>query len=157
MTLAATDAALVTEHDAVLLDLDGVVYRGPDPVPDAVAALNAVRGVRLAYLTNNANRPPAAVADHLSALGLTVTIDDIVTSAQAIAGVIARDLPPGSSVLTIGGEGLRAALQERGLVAVSDRRDPHVAAVVQGYSPDIGWRDLAEAAYAIESGLPWYA
>ncbi len=157
MTLAATESALVAGHDAVLLDLDGVVYRGPDPVPGAVAALDAVVDARLAYLTNNANRPPVSVADHLRELGLTVTIDDIVTSAQAIAGVIARDLPAGSSILTVGGEGLRAALAERGLVAVSDRHDRQVVAVVQGYSPDLGWRDLAEAAYAIESGLPWYA
>lgn len=157
MTLAATDAALVASHDAVLLDLDGVVYRGGDAVPGAVEALSAVRDARLAYLTNNANRPPSAVADHLRELGLDVTVDDIVTSAQAIAGAIAHDLPAGSTVLTIGGDGLRTALRERGLVPVDDRHERDVAAVVQGYSPDLGWRDLAEAAYAVATGLPWYA
>lgn len=157
MTLAATDAALVASHDAVLLDLDGVVYRGGEAVPGAVESLTAVHDARLAYLTNNANRPPAAVADHLRELGLDVTVDDIVTSAQAIAGVLAHDLPAGSAVLTIGGEGLRTALRERGLVPVDDRHIPDVAAVVQGYSPDLGWRDLAEAAYAVTTGLPWYA
>lgn len=156
MILNATDGALVARHDAILLDLDGVVYRGPDPVPGAVAALNAVRGVRLAYLTNNANRAPSAVADHLRELGLTVAEDDIVTSAQAIAGVMAQDLPPASVVFTVGGDGLRSALLERGLEPVDDRQDPRVAAVVQGYNPDIGWRDLAEAAYAVGAGLPWY-
>lgn len=156
MTLAATDSALVAAHDAILLDLDGVVYRGPDPVPGAVAALRAVQGSRLAYLTNNANRPPSAVVQHLAELGLTAVVDDVVTSAQAIAGVMARDLPAGSGVLAVGGEGLREALTERGLIALSDHHDPRVVAVVQGYSPELGWRDLAEAAYAIQSGLPWY-
>ncbi|MTB86735.1 HAD-IIA family hydrolase [Aeromicrobium senzhongii] len=157
MTLAATDSPLIASHDAVLLDLDGVVYRGGDAVPGAVEALTSVEGARLAYLTNNANRPPSAVADHLRDLGLTVTVDDIVTSAQAIAGVMAHDLPAGATVFAIGGEGLRTALKERGLVPVDDRHAPEVAAVVQGYAPQLGWRDLAEAAYAIETGLPWYA
>jgi len=157
MTLAATDTPLIASHDAVLLDLDGVVYRGGDAVPGAVEALKAVDVARLAYLTNNANRPPSAVADHLRALGLTVSVDDIVTSAQAIAGVMAHDLPAGATVLAIGGEGLRTALTDRGLVPVDDRHAPGVAAVVQGYAPELGWRDLAEAAYAIQSGLPWYA
>lgn len=157
MTLAATDRPLVASHDAVLLDLDGVVYRGGDAVPGAVEALNLAQGVRLAYLTNNANRPPEAVAEHLRELGLHPSVDDIVTSAQAIAGVIAHDVPPGSPVLVIGGEGLRSALRTRGLHPVDDRRTPGLAAVVQGYMPDLGWRDLAEAAYAVQAGAPWYA
>lgn len=156
MTLAATEGALVAAHDAVLLDLDGVVYRGDHAVPGAVEALTAVDDARLAYLTNNANRRPETVAAHLQDLGLPATVEDIITSAQAIAGVMARDLPPGSPVLVIGGEGLHTALTERGLVPVTDRHADDLAAVVQGYSPDLGWRDLAEAAYAIESGLPHY-
>lgn len=156
MTLAATEGALVAAHDAVLLDLDGVVYRGPHAVPGAVEALGAVTQARLAYLTNNANRRPETVADHLHELGLPAGVEDVITSAQAIAGVIARDLPAGAAVLTVGGEGLRAALEDRGLVPVTDRHHQGVAAVVQGYGPDVGWRELAEASYAIESGLPYY-
>jgi glycerol 3-phosphatase-2 len=157
MNLAATQGALVASHDAVLLDLDGVVYRGSDPVPGAVQALNAVTSTRLAYLTNNANRRPETVVEHLRELGLDPTLEDVVTSAQAIAGVMAHDLPAGTAVLAVGGEGLHAALHERGLVPVTDRRHAGVAAVVQGYTPDLGWRDLAEAAYAVQSGLPHYA
>jgi len=157
MTLATCATPLIAGHDAVLLDLDGVVYRGSRAVPGAVEALNAVSGARLAYLTNNANRPPEAVVEHLRALGLTVCSEDVVTSAQAISHVIARDLGPGGRVFTVGGEGLRVALRERGLVPVDSRTETGVAAVVQGYSPELGWRDLAEAAYAVESGLPWYA
>lgn len=157
MTLAATDTPLVASHDAVLLDLDGVVYRGGEAVPGAVEALDAVSGARLAYLTNNANRTPEAVADHLARLGLKPSVDDIVTSAQAIAGVMSHDLPPGAVVLMVGGDGLREALQARGLVPTDDRHAAGLAAVVQGYTPDLGWRDLAEAAYAVQSGVPWYA
>lgn len=157
MTLAATDTPLVASHDAVLLDLDGVVYRGGEAVPGAVEALGEVSEARLAYLTNNANRPPEAVADHLARLGLAPSIEDIVTSAQAIAGVMSHNLAPGAVVLAVGGDGLREALRARGLVPTDDRHAPGLAAVVQGYTPDLGWRDLAEAAYAVQSGLPWYA
>lgn len=155
-TLATCDGPLVNAHDAVLLDLDGVVYRGEHAVPGAVEALNEVDAAHLAYLTNNANRPPEAVVDHLRSLGLTVDAGDVVTSAQAIAGVIARDLEPDAAVFVVGGAGLREALRARGLRPVDRRDAPDVAAVVQGYNPDLGWRDLAEAAYAIQSGLPWY-
>lgn len=157
MTLAATEGALVDAHDAVLLDLDGVVYRSHAAVPGAVEALTCVGDTRLAYLTNNANRRPETVAEHLQQLGLPAAVEDIITSAQAIAGVMARDLPPGSVVLTVGGEGLHTALTERGLVPVADRHGAPIAAVVQGYAPAIGWTDLAEAAYAIQAGAPHYA
>jgi ribonucleotide monophosphatase NagD (HAD superfamily) len=59
-------------------------------------------------------------------------------------------------VLLVGGEGLRIPLEERGLRCVSSLDDEPVA-VVQGFHPDVDWRSLAEASYAIESGLPWFA
>lgn len=155
MTLSSTTAPLASAHDAVLLDLDGVVYRGDVAVPHAVDALASVTG-RLAFLTNNANRPPEVVAAHLTDLGLAADVDDVVTSAQAIASVMSRDLPPGAAVLTVGGEGLRQAVAARGLEPVEDHHDARLAAVVQGYSPDVGWRHLAAAAYAVGRGLPWY-
>ena len=66
---------LAQQHDVALLDLDGVVYAGADAVPHAVASLLAAasRAMRLAYVTNNASRPPEAVADHLRDLGLAPT------------------------------------------------------------------------------------
>ncbi len=57
---------------------------------------------------------------------------DVITSAQAVARLIADQVPAGARVLVIGGEGLRVALRERGLVPV-DSADDDPAAVVQGY------------------------
>ena len=89
--------ALATIHDVALLDLDGVVYVGHDAVPGAVAGLSAARsaGMRLAFVTNNAGRPPEAVADHLAALGIPASADDVVTSAQAGAMLLAERLARG--------------------------------------------------------------
>lgn len=157
--LASSPVPLHDVHDLAMLDLDGVVYLGPAAIPGAAEALGAARtaGMRLAYLTNNASRPATDVAAHLRDLGMPDLDDeDVVTSAQAVAGLMAADLPAGSPVLLIGGPGLRVPLEERGLRCVGSLDDGPVA-VVQGYHADLGWRDLAEASYAINTGLPWYA
>ncbi|MFJ2904702.1 HAD hydrolase-like protein [Streptomyces sp. NPDC087212] len=151
--------ALSEAYDTALLDLDGVVYAGGNAIAHAVASLATARdgGLRLAYVTNNALRTPDTVADHLTELGIPTDADDVITSAQAVARLISEQVPAGSRVLVIGGEGLRVALRERGLVPVDSAEDDPVA-VVQGYGgPDLAWGRFAEACYAIARGVPWYA
>jgi HAD superfamily hydrolase (TIGR01450 family) len=149
---------LTEVYDVALLDLDGVVYIGASAVPSAPEALAAARqaGMRLAFVTNNASRTPSVVADHLTALGIPATADEIVTSAQAAAHYLADRLPAHARVLVVGTTGLEQALRERGLVPVADATG-EVDAVVQGYSPDLTWRLLAEGAVAINRGVPWVA
>lgn len=156
--LQASTGALCTEYDVALLDLDGVVYVGSAAVPGAPSALERARarGMRLAFVTNNAARPPGVVAAHLTELGIPAEAGDVITSAQAAAHYLADLLPPGARVLVIGTVGLVEALHDRGLHAVHTA-DDQPAAVVQGYSPDLDWRLLAEAAIAIRRGLPWVA
>jgi HAD superfamily hydrolase (TIGR01450 family) len=151
--------ALSEAYDTALLDLDGVVYAGGAAIDYAVDVLAAARagGMRLAYVTNNALRPPDAVAAHLTELGIPAEASDVVTSAQAVARLIAGQVPEGARVLVIGGEGLRIALRERGLEPVESADDDPVA-VVQGYGgPELPWGRLAEACYAIARGVPWFA
>ncbi|MBB5791414.1 HAD superfamily hydrolase (TIGR01450 family) [Jiangella mangrovi] len=145
-------------YDVALLDLDGVVYIGPRPVPHAPEALRQAReaGMRLAFVTNNASRPPDRVAAHLTEIGVEARPEEVVTSAQAAARLLAEQLPAGSKVLVVGGEGLEVALREQDLVPVSGADDGPVA-VVQGFSPKVGWPLLAEGTYAVASGLPWVA
>ncbi len=158
MSLRASDGPLCAIYDVALLDLDGVVYVGPDAVPHAADALAAVRsaGMRLAFVTNNAARPPKVVADHLTSLGVAATPDEVITSAQAAAHYLADRLPAGSAVLVLGTTGLVEALKERGLRPVSSA-DQAPVAVVQGYSPDLDWRMLAEGMVAIRNGASWVA
>ncbi|MFZ3469387.1 HAD-IIA family hydrolase [Streptomyces sp. 4.24] len=147
-------------YDTALLDLDGVVYAGGEAIAHAVESLAAARadGMHLAYVTNNALRTPDAVAEHLGELGIPTEAAEVITSAQAVARLIAEQVEPGSKVLVIGGEGLRVALRERGLVPVESAEEEGLAAVVQGYGgPDLPWGRFAEASYAINRGVPWYA
>ncbi|MET9148570.1 HAD-IIA family hydrolase [Streptomyces sp. NPDC004042] len=151
--------ALSEAYDTALLDLDGVVYAGGEAIAHAVDSLAAARagGMHLAYVTNNALRTPDAVAAHLTDLGIRAEASDVVTSAQAVARLIAEQLPQGARVLVIGGEGLRVALRERGLEPV-DSADDDPAAVAQGYGgPEMPWGRFAEAAYAVARGVPWFA
>ncbi|MGA5118109.1 HAD hydrolase-like protein [Streptomyces pseudogriseolus] len=151
--------ALNEAYDTALLDLDGVVYAGGEAIGHAVPSLAAARdcGMRLAYVTNNALRTPDAVAAHLTELGIPAEAGDVITSAQAVARLIADQVPQGSRVLVVGGEGLRVALRERGLVPV-ESADDDPAAVVQGYGgPELAWGRFAEACYAVARGVPWFA
>jgi glycerol 3-phosphatase-2 len=150
--------SLAETYDVALVDLDGVVYVGTEPVDHAAPALARARaaGMRLAFVTNNAARRPEAVAEQLTQLGVTASTGEVVTSAQAAARLLADRLPAGARVLVVGGEGLTAALTERGLTPVG-RADDDPAAVVSGFHPDVGWRLLAEGAYAVAAGLPWVA
>uniref|UniRef100_A0AAU2VBH1 HAD-IIA family hydrolase n=1 Tax=Streptomyces sp. NBC_00003 TaxID=2903608 RepID=A0AAU2VBH1_9ACTN len=156
---SGSERALNEAYDTALLDLDGVVYAGGAAIAHAVDALAVARdgGMHLAYVTNNALRTPDAVAAHLTELGVPAEPADVITSAQAVARLIAEQLPQGSRVLLIGGEGLHVALLERGLVPV-ESADDDPAAVVQGYGgPDITWARFAEASYAVARGVPWFA
>ncbi|MFJ6631725.1 HAD-IIA family hydrolase [Streptomyces sp. NPDC091376] len=151
--------ALRTVYDTALLDLDGVVYAGGEAIPYAVDALGTARegGMHLAYVTNNALRTPDAVAHHLTELGVPAEPADVITSAQAVARLIAEQVPAGARVLVVGGEGLRVALREHGLEPV-ESADDEPAAVVQGYGgPELAWGRFAEACYAIARGVPWFA
>src|SRR5687768_7625066 len=104
-----------------MLDLDGVVYIGDHAVPGAAEHLEKARaaGQHLAFVTNNASRPPGRVAEHLRELGIPATDDDVVTSAQAAAHLLAERVGPGARIYLLGGEGLEQALLAEGLVPVA--------------------------------------
>ena len=149
---------LLAGFDALLFDLDGVVYVGPAPVPYAAESIASARAAGLAcgYVTNNASRSASAVAEHLVELGVDATVADVITSPQAAVSLLPQFVPDGSRVLVIGGSGIDDALVDGGYVPVRALADDP-AAVMQGFSPDVSWRDLAEATFAVRAGLPWIA
>jgi glycerol-1-phosphatase len=156
VSLEATDVRPAERYDVALLDLDGVVYLGSTVIPGVADSLTRARdaGMRLAFVTNNASRTPAAVADMLTGMGVRARPDEVATSAQAACHVLADKLPAGAKVLVVGAEGLREAARERGLTVVTSAED-EPAAVVQGYGPEVGWAELAEATVAVRRGA-WF-
>jgi glycerol-1-phosphatase len=150
--------ALQENYDVALLDLDGVVYLGSKAIPSAPPALQRAKaaGMRLAYVTNNASRTPAAVAELLRSMGVPAEAADVVTSPQAAARVLADKLPAGAKVLVIGSMALRMAVRERGLRPVTSALD-QPQAVVQGYAPGIDYAALAQGGLAVRAGALFVA
>lgn len=153
-------------YDALILDLDGVVYIGEHAVPHAIASLNAVaRSVHVTAATNNASRTSEVVADHLQRLGLHLESGDVVTSAQAGAAMLAGRVNQHARILAIGGEGVDMALREHGLHPIRSTADhgannllaDEVEGVLQGHGQDTSWWDLLTASWAISRGKTWVA
>lgn len=155
--LGTSDQALSGAYDLAMLDLDGVVYVSGDAVPGASEHLAAARsaGMRLAFITNNAARPPATVAAHLRDLGVEAATEDVVTSAQAAARVLADRFGAGASVVCLGADGLRESLVAAGLTPVG--ADDEAVAIATGYGPEVRWSEIMRAAVRIRDGLPWVA
>ena len=150
--------ALSAGFDAIGFDLDGVVYRGPLPVPGAPETLNELhrRGIRLGYVTNNAQRPPKVVADQLTGFGIDCEAQDIVTSAQATARLMGEALPSGAEVLVVGSLALVDEVAAVGLVPAA-QSSPDTAAVIVGFDPGLTWDQLNEGCYAVQRGAVFYA
>ncbi len=147
----------LTGRDALLLDLDGVVYTGPGAIEHAVESITrAAKDLRVGYITNNASRTDEQVAQHLRELGLTVDAADVVTSPQAAVRVLATLVEPGARILVVGGDGLVDELENAGF-AVTRSAEDDPAAVIQGFAPHVGWEHLAEASFALHTGIPWVA
>ncbi|EWS82958.1 HAD-IIA family hydrolase [Brachybacterium phenoliresistens] len=155
---AGPDSCYLDLYDALLLDLDGTVMHGPRPIEHAAEGILAGRdaGAGIAFVTNNASRTPRQVVDHLRTVGVEASEDEIVTSPQIAARLLAEQLEPGATVLVVGSEGLAEEVRGVGLEpVVEDRED--VVAVIQGWDPSLGWARLAEGGYALRRGALWMA
>lgn len=140
--------------DALVCDLDGVVYRGDEPVAGSVDALTRLRdsGVRILYCTNNSRSTIGQYVEKLSGLGIDLAPEDIVTSALVTAEELQRRDYAGKTAIVVGGDGIREAL---GDVCISVKSDPAVTRsdlVVVGWDPTFTYDALARAATAVRGG-----
>lgn len=145
-------------HDVLLLDLDGTVYLGGRVIDHVTSALaeSAKLGARSMFVTNNASRAPAVVAAGLSEMGIPATASDVLTSPEAAAEMLAARHPASSPVLVVGAPFLAESIAAAGLTPVRTA-DHQPVAVVQGHSPETGWKDLAEACVCLRTGADWVA
>ncbi len=158
----------------LLVDLDGVVYRGADPVPGIAAVLadRARRGDQIVYVTNNSMHYRADYVDRLASMGAPVAADRVVSSPRATALWLAEQEPRPRRVLALGGSGLRRELADCGfeVIAAADAADRAARdgldgfeaagrpdAVVVGLDPEVTFGRLAVAADAIRAGARFVA
>lgn len=131
-----------------MLDLDGVLWRGQEPIDGSAEAVAALRdaGHRIAFQTNNSFTSVEELAEKLAGMGVPAEADDICNSAQAAAGLLER----GTSALVVGGPGIVEALAARDITVVDDGSP--VDAVVVGFDPKFDYRKLTAAFAAVRGG-----
>lgn len=150
--------SLAENHDALLLDLDGTVHLGSQPIDHVSISLERAErlGCRLVFVTNNASRPPAEIAGFLSSIDVPAESANVLTSPQVAATLLAQRHPAGAEVLVVGAPWLEECVRTAGLMPARVAGERTVA-VVQGHSPDTGWENLAEACIALRAGADWVA
>jgi HAD superfamily hydrolase (TIGR01450 family) len=131
----------------VIFDLDGVLYRGNETIPEATVCVHTLRarGINVGFLTNNAGRTIESVLERLASHGIDVKFNEIMTSAEATARYLIDKGFSGKRIYAIGGEGLTETLREHGFVVdIEDIGDP-CDFVVIGWDRGISFNKIARA------------
>ncbi len=147
---------LADQFDGFLVDLDGVVWVGRDPVPgspEALASLLAA-GKEIVFVTNNPSRPPSAYAERLTDMGVEIGPERIVTAGM-VAARLAAEAAPGGRALVLGREPIRETVAAAGLTLLDagdvDGADAATIVVVSGFR-DFTFTHLRAAKRALDAG-----
>jgi HAD superfamily hydrolase (TIGR01457 family) len=141
---------LAARYDALMFDLDGVLYRGDGAVPHARETMAELRraDARVVFLTNNSSRTPEQVAAKLEAIGISARPSEVVTSALATADLLAAR---GGSAFVVGQDGIRRALTDAG-IRVVDGEPERVDHVVVGVDLEATYAKLRTACVLVQRG-----
>jgi HAD superfamily hydrolase (TIGR01450 family) len=146
--------ALADDFDGLLIDLDGVVWIGREPVPGSVEALAALlaAGKRIVFVTNNPGKPPAAYAERLRALGVEVGEEQIVTAGVVAARLAAEAAGPGGSAFVIGAAPLKEMIVANGVSLLEGEAARGAGVVVVSGHRDFDFEELLTAKRALDGG-----
>jgi 4-nitrophenyl phosphatase len=145
----------LSDISSLLIDMDGVLYRGDSPMPrlqEFVAFLRQ-RSISFLMVTNNSTRTPDQYAGKLARMGVEVVPAEVLTSGQATARFLARNYLRGTRVHVFGQDSLRQALQEEGFVLA----DEEVAVVVASMDRAVTYEKLERATRLIRGGARFVA
>jgi 4-nitrophenyl phosphatase len=143
---------------ALILDMDGVIWRGDAPIGDLASTFKCIRerGLKFIFATNNGTQTPEEYQEKLAGLGVDVKAWQVVTSAIGIAFMLAQKYPRGTKVFMIGEDGIRVALKENGFEILSTEDAPQAQAFVMGIDRSINFQKVAEATLLVRAGVPFY-
>lgn len=141
----------LTHYTTALLDMDGVLYRGHEPLPgvNELLALFARRNISYACVTNNAMLTPEQYEAKLAKMGITIPAANVITSPIATRRYLETQAPRGTKVFTIGMDGLREALFGDGYFVFEEQQPEYV---VVGLDMELSYAKLATATLAIRAG-----
>jgi 4-nitrophenyl phosphatase len=119
------------QMDSFIVDLDGVLWRGPEMLPGVNEFFDHINhsGTKLLLASNNSTARPDAVRDRLEDVGVKLPVEAILTSALATAAYLTRSLPPGAPLLMIGEDGLEHALNQSGFNLVDSAESAQAVVV----------------------------
>jgi glycerol-1-phosphatase len=146
--------ALADGFDGLLIDLDGVVWIGREPVPGSPQALAALleSGKQIVFVTNNPARPPAAYAERLRSLGVNVGEDRIVTAGMVAARLAAEAAGLGGSAFVIGAAPLKEMVAATGTRVLEGEEARGAGAVVVSGHRGFDYDELLTAKLALDGG-----
>lgn len=143
------------EIRGVVVDLDGTVYLGDEPIPGSVRAIEQLRerGLDLLFVTNNPTRTREAYVDRLAGIGVEATAGEVLSAGTVTSRYVAEHHPEAPTLL-VGSDGLREQLREAG-VRLTD--DPDAAeVVVTSHDYGFDYDDLTRALWALEGAAAFY-
>jgi 4-nitrophenyl phosphatase len=146
---------------ALILDMDGVIWRSDAPIGDLPAIFSRIesRGLKYVFATNNGTKTPEQYVATLDALGVRVSPEQVVTSALGVAHMLSasRRFPPGSKAFVIGEDGIRKALEGKGFEVLPVEKATEAQFVVMGIDRDVNFEKMREATLLVRAGIPFYA
>lgn len=144
---------------ALIIDMDGVIWKSDAPIGDLAATFQRIRerGLKFVFATNNSTRTPEQYVARLKEFGIEVEPWQIVTSSQGAAHAVAQKFPRGTKVFMIGEDGIQLALEEKGFEVVSVEDAPQAEVVVMGIDRGITFQKASEATLLVRRGIPFYA
>ena len=149
---------LPTHIKALIIDMDGVIWKADEPIGDLAGIFRRIRerGLGFVFATNNSTKTPAQYAERLRQFGVKVDIRQIITSSQGVAHAIAQKFAAGTKVFMIGEDGIREPLEEKGLHILAVDEAPEAQVVVMGIDREINFQKVSEATLLVRSGIPFY-
>lgn len=151
--------ALADEFDGLLIDLDGVVWIGLDPVPgspETLAALLAA-GKEIVFVTNNPGRHPSAYAERLRGMGVDVGPERIVTAGTVVARMAAEAAGPAGGVFVIGATPLKEMVRAGGATVLEGEAGREADVVAVSGHRDFDYAELLTAKLALDRGAALFA
>ena len=144
---------------ALILDMDGVLWKADSPIGDlpAIFARIRERGLKVAFATNNGTRSPEEYVARLKGFGVQVETWQVVTSALGVAEILSQRFPGGTPVFAVGEAGVFEALHAKNFETLSIEDAPKAQVVVAGIDRQITFDKMLEATLLVRNGIPFYA
>ncbi len=144
---------------ALILDMDGVLWRGNEPIDDLPTIFEtiAARGLKVILATNNSTRTAEKHLEKINSFGVNLSVEQILSSSMAAAVLLKEDFPDGGDLYVIGHEGITNAVETLGFRVFQEAEMPeNPVAVVSGIDWEITYEKIANAATLIRKGAPFY-